>query len=82
MSAPSLQQLQAAWAGGWTEGSWRTVVAGPTCQQGQNRLPCPMVCGHVQRGVPLQSKRLLIEARWVSKPLTLAGKRQPRRLNT
>eukprot|EP01049_Picozoa_sp_SAG25_P022735 SAG25_NODE_9250_length_381_cov_0.666667_1_plen_72_part_10 len=48
VSAPSLQQLQAAWAGGWTEGSWRTVVAGPTCQQGQNRLPCPMVCGHVQ----------------------------------
>jgi hypothetical protein len=30
---------------------------------------------------PLQSKRLLIEARWVSKPLAFAGALRPRRLN-
>jgi hypothetical protein len=29
----------------------------------------------------LQSKRLLNESRWVSKPLALAGKLRPRRLN-
>jgi hypothetical protein len=29
----------------------------------------------------LQSKRLLIESRWVSKPLAFAGKLRPRRLN-
>jgi hypothetical protein len=29
----------------------------------------------------LQSKRLLIESRWVSKPLVFAGKLRPRRLN-
>jgi hypothetical protein len=29
----------------------------------------------------LQTKRLLIESRWVSKPLAFAGKLRPRRLN-
>jgi hypothetical protein len=29
----------------------------------------------------LQSKRLLIESRWVTKPLALAGKMRPRRPN-
>jgi hypothetical protein len=29
----------------------------------------------------LQSKRLVIEARWVSKPLASAGELRPRRLN-
>jgi hypothetical protein len=31
---------------------------------------------------PAQSKRLLIESRWESKPLALAGKLRPQRLNT
>jgi hypothetical protein len=38
----------------------------------------------VVRGLPLllrPSKRLLIESRWVSKPLALAGQPRPRRLN-
>jgi hypothetical protein len=29
----------------------------------------------------LQPKRLLIDSRWVSKPLAFAGKLRPRRLN-
>jgi hypothetical protein len=33
------------------------------------------------RGLGLQSKRLLIESQWVSKPLAFAGKMRPRRLN-
>jgi hypothetical protein len=33
-------------------------------------------------GVELQSKRLLIESRWVSKPLAFAGKLRPRRPNS
>jgi hypothetical protein len=32
-------------------------------------------------GPSLQSKRLVIESRWVSKPLAFAGKLRPRRLN-
>jgi hypothetical protein len=31
--------------------------------------------------IHLQSKRLLIESRWVSKPLAFAGELRPRRLN-
>jgi hypothetical protein len=36
---------------------------------------------HDEAGAHLQSKRLVIEARWVSKPLAFAGKLRPRRLN-
>jgi hypothetical protein len=49
--------------------------------EGRARDQAELVAIRVRHDEQLQSKRLLIESRWVSKPLAFAGKLRPRRLN-
>jgi hypothetical protein len=44
-------------------------------------VPQPVVLGLTLDALPLQSNRIVIESRWVSKPLAFAGLLRPRRLN-
>jgi hypothetical protein len=48
---------------------------------GPDHPPCTQRLQRTPRLHALQSKRLLIGSRWVSKPLAFAGKLRPRRLN-
>jgi hypothetical protein len=81
--------MRLAWCTGMLLQPVGTPLTGALMARGSHRLSlegrardqAELVAIRVRHDEQLQSKRLLIESRWVSKPLAFAGKLRPRRLN-